>query len=398
MPSPRRIPLPQARRIALDAQGLSRRRPVRRVDLRQLTSVFHRLGVLQIDSVNVLTRAHHLPFFSRLGSYDRDRLDRWLWHGKDTFEYHAHEAALIAVDQHRLMRHRMDHMRRRYPLEGAAARFAEAVRDEIAERGPLAATDLADGGSRTGPWWGRSRGKRAVAHLHRVGDLSVAHRRTNFETVYDLPGRVLPEMALTVERASDHEAHRELLLVASRAHGIGTAADLADYHRLKAAPSKAALTELVAEGRVEMVAVDGWDQPAYLHPEAVVPRRADAQALLSPFDPVVWFRPRLERLFGFHYRIEIYVPEPKRVYGYYVLPFLLGDEMVARVDLKADRKSGVLRVRGAFAEPGRATAAVAGPLAEELAAMAGWLGLGEVDVADNGDLATPLRLALPPVG
>ncbi|MDZ7679885.1 MAG: crosslink repair DNA glycosylase YcaQ family protein [Acidimicrobiales bacterium] len=391
----RTLSLGQARRIALAAQGLARpSRAATRIDLRQLRSTFGRLGVVQIDSVNVLTRAHHLPFFSRLGAYDRDRLDRWLWQGDETWEYHAHEAAIVPLELHPLMRHRMEWFRDHFSLDAQALRFTRAVRDEVAERGPLAATELADGGKRTGPWWGLSRGKRAVRYLHRVGELGIAHRRTNFETVYDLPDRILPAPILAAESVDADEAHRALVRLAARAHGVGTAADLADYHRLRVAPARRALDSLVAAGELERVAVQGWSDQAYLDPEAPMPRRASGQALLSPFDPLVWFRPRVERLFGFHYRIEIYVPEPKRRYGYYVLPFLLGDELVARVDLKADRAAGVLRVQGAFAEPGGDPRRVAGPLADELTSMARWLGLDATVVADRGDLAHPLRSAL----
>jgi uncharacterized protein len=390
----RRVSLSHARRLALAAQGLARPRPDIQVGLRQLKATFARLAVLQIDSVNVLTRAHHLPFFSRLGVYDRDRLDRWLWREGDVFEYHAHEAALVAHDLHPLMRHRMEFFRGYYDLDPATLGYVRAVRDEIADRGALAATELADGGSRTGPWWGLSRGKRAVRYLHRVGELGVAHRRTNFETVYDLSERVLPRPILGADTPTLDETYRDLLRAAAKAHGIGTAADLADYHRLKTTPARRVLDDLVRAGELEKVEVEGWGEPAYVDPEVPVPRRAAGRALLSPFDPVVWFRPRVERLFGFHYRIEIYTPEPERQYGYYVLPFLLGEQLVARVDLKADRGAGLLRVQGAHLEPGQHAASVAGPLADELGLMARWLKLEGVAVGDRGDLARPLGAAV----
>jgi uncharacterized protein len=390
----RRLPLAQARRLALAAQGLARSRPDVTVTLRQLKATFDRLAVVQIDSVNVLTRAHHLPFFSRLGSYDRDRLDRWLWKGGDTFEYMVHEAAVAAHPVHPLMRHRMEWHVGYYGLDADTLAFAEMVRAEIADHGARSSAELSNGGSRTGPWWGLSRGQSALRYLYRVGELAIAERRPTFETVFDLPERVLPPHVLDTPAPDLHETHRQLLRIAARAHGIGTVADLADYHRLKITPSRRALDELVAEGELERVEVDGWSEPAYLDPSIPIPRRATGRALLSPFDPVVWFRPRLERLFGFHYRIEIYVPEPKRTYGYYVLPFLLGDELVARVDLKADRAAGVLRVRGAYLEAGRDPGAVAEALAAELALMAGWLGLDEVEIADRGDLAAPLRFSV----
>ncbi|MGY6501392.1 MAG: winged helix-turn-helix domain-containing protein [Acidimicrobiales bacterium] len=390
-----RLTAAHARRIAIAAQGLAGPRPTHRIDLRQLKATFRRLAVLQIDSVNVLTRAHHLPFFSRLGPYDRHRLDRWLWRSGDLFEHLAHEAALVPVEQHRLFRHRMQHYRTsRYAPPPSEAAYLDAVLAEIAERGPLAATDLVDGGSRTGPWWGLSRGKRTVRHLHRVGDLAIADRRVNFELVYDLAERVIPAAALAAPTPDIDETHRDLLRIAARAHGIGTVADLADYHRLNQTPSRRALDSLVAEGELAVVDVEGWPLPAYLPVDTVVPRRVEARALLSPFDPMIWFRPRIERMFGFHYRIEIYVPEPRRRFGYYVLPFLLGEDLVARVDLKADRAVGVLRVRASHVEPGHPAAAVAGPLAEELALMAEWLGLDGVAVEERGDLAVALHRAV----
>ena len=392
--SPRRLSAAEARRLALAAQGLARPRRDIAVTLRQVKSTFQRLGVVQIDSVNVVTRAHHLPFFSRLGVYDRDRLDRWLWRLGDTFEYMTHEAAVAPHDLHPLMRHRMEWYRARYDLEPEARRFAAAVRDEIAEHGPRSSAELSDGGRRTGPWWGLSPGQQAVRYLHRVGELAVTHRRATFETVYDLPERVLPPAVLSAPTPDLHEVHRQLLRVAARAHGIGTVADLADYHRLKITPSRRALDELVADGELERVEVEGWSDSAYLDPTIAIPRRAAGHALLSPFDPLVWFRPRLERLFHFHYRIEIYTPEPKRRYGYYVLPFLLGDRLVARVDVKADRGAGILRVPGAFAEAGCEPGDIVGPLAEELTLMARWLGLDAVAVGERGDLTSPLRLSL----
>ena len=393
----RTIPLARARRIALGAQGFGRPRPSGRIDARHLRGVLQRLGVIQVDSVNVLTRAHHIPFFSRLGSYDRSRLDDLLWRSGETFEYIGHEAAVMPVDHHPLMRHRMrtgDRWRTFERVRTTMPGFVDEVLAEVAEHGPLTATDLTNGGSRTGPWWGLSPGKWALSALHAVGEVAVADRATNFVIAYDVPHRVLPDEVLTLPTPGEEEVTRELTLRALRAHGIGTAADLADYHRQKAAPVRKVLADLVAEGLVEEVRVDGWRDPAYLDPTAVVPRRVEARALLSPFDPVVWFRPRLERLFAFRYRIEIYVPEPKRVHGYYVLPFLLGDELVARVDLKADRAGGALLVRAAFVEPGRDPADVAQALAAELWDMARWLDLDDVVVEERGDLAVELRQAV----
>ncbi len=352
------------------------------------------MGVLQLDSVNVLTRAHQLPFFSRLGSYDRQQLDRWLWRSGEVVEHFPHVAALLPVDQYHLMAPRMESQRARRNLDTATLQYCRDVRDEIAERGPLAVAELRNGGSRTGPWWGHSPGKQAVSYLHQVGELAVADRRSNFELVVDLPERVIPTPQLPGPPADAEHARRELLVTAARAHGIGTAADLADYHRLGVTPARRTLADLVAEGRLERVAVEGWNEPAFLVPDMAVPRSVSGRALLSPFDPLVWFRPRVERMFGFHYRIEIYVPAPRRRYGYYVLPFLLGDALVARVDLKADRAAGVLRVRAAFSEPGHEPGAVVAALADELRSMALWLGLSEVAVEQRGDLSSPLRMAI----
>ncbi|MBK5224121.1 MAG: YcaQ family DNA glycosylase [Acidimicrobiia bacterium] len=395
--SHRTITIARARRLALGAQGFARPRPSGRIGSRHLLSTLERMGLVQLDSVNVLARSHHLPFFSRLGAYDRDRLDDLLWRSRQAFEYVGHEAAVMPIDQHPLMRHRMaghHRWRRAEQLEAARPGFLDAIMDEIAERGPLSATDLSDGGSRTGPWWGLSPGKVALQALYATGRLAIADRRPNFVTTYDFPERVIPPSVLAEPTPDPHEAARDLLRIAVRAIGIGTLADIADHHRQKAPPARAALADLLAEGVVEEVRVEGWRDPAYLDTSAVVPRRIDARALLSPFDPVVWFRPRVERLFGFHYRIEIYVPEPKRVHGYYVLPFLLGDRLVGRVDLKADRAAGRLRVRGAYAEDHASPHEVAPALADELFDMARWLGLDDVVVEPNGALSAHLADAI----
>jgi uncharacterized protein YcaQ len=254
--------------------------------------------------------------------------------------------------------------------------------------------DLEEGGERSGNWWSVSPGRWALYGLIDSGQVAVADRSKNFVISYDLPERVIPAEVLDAPIPSDHDATVSLVRRALHAYGIGTVADLADYHRQLQAPVKAALTELVAAGEAEAVRVDGWKEVAYLDTSASVPRRVDARTLVSPFDPLVWFRPRAERLFGFHYRIEIYVPEPKRVHGYYVLPFLLGDRLVGRVDLKADRADGVLRVRAAHHEDQVDPLEVAAPLADELRDMARWLGLADVAVEPRGDLAPELAIAV----
>jgi uncharacterized protein len=393
----REIPLARARRIALGALGFARARPTGRVDARHLRAVVDRLSLVQLDSVNVLTRAHHLPFFSRLGAYDRDRLDDLLWRSGEYFEYIGHEAAVLPIETYPLMRHRMDEPRNWRESRRVEARmpgFLDVIVGDIAERGPLTVGELEEGGDRSGTWWGVSPGRWALYALHASGRVAVAERTSNFVTRWDVPERVIPAEWRDAHAVTEHDATVELVRRALRAYGVATVADIADYHRQLQAPVKAALRELEEEGEVEQVRVVGWKEPAYLAAGVGVPRRVDARALVSPFDPLVWFRPRVERLFDFHYRIEIYVPEPKRVFGYYVLPFLLGDRLVGRVDLKADRADRVLRVRAAHHEEHADTGVVAAALAPELRDMAAWLGLDDVSVEPRGGLAPELAIAL----
>jgi uncharacterized protein YcaQ len=275
-------------------------------------------------------------------------------------------------------------------LAKARPDYVEAVYDEVAQRGLVSAGELDDPGTKSGPWWGWRHGKQALEYLFWSGRLS-ARRRPSFERVYDVTERIIPPEYLDQPVPTEAEGQKALLLRAARALGIGTAKDLADYFRINVPKARPLVAELAEAGQLVPVVVDGWKDPAFLHPGAKTPRRIDARALLSPFDSLIWERARTERLFDFRYRIEIYTPAPKRVYGYYVLPFLLGDELVARVDLKSERADGTLRVRGAYAEPLRDPAAIAGPLAEELRLMAGWLGLGRIAVDRRGDLAPALR-------
>jgi len=385
----------QARRIALAAQGFTDAKPKGRVDARHFRRALDRMTILQLDSVNVLCRSHFLPVFARLGAYDRDQLDHWIWQSGENHEFLAHEASITRMDLYPLLRHRMDISR----WKGGTAFKAEhpeqldAIRVEIDEHGPRSVKDLPDAGDRSGPWWGWSKGKIGLEVMYRNGDLSIAERTKTFLTHYDLPERVIPSEVLGADPVEPQDAWRAMLLLGARSHGIGTDKDLADYFRLKVTDCRPLLAELVATGQLRQVEVEGWDDPAYLHPEAKRPRSVDARALLSPFDPVVWFRPRAERLFDFHYRIEIYVPEKKRVHGYYVLPFLLGDEIVGRVDLKADRTAGQLLAKAAFIEPGHDKAVVAPALAQTLHEMAAWLGLDTVKVGRRGDIAAELAAA-----
>jgi uncharacterized protein YcaQ len=354
------------------------------------------MQILQLDSVNVITRSHFLPMLARLGPYDPDRLDRWLWRSGKNMEFLAHEASITSAELRPLLAHRFREpkWRKAAQLRANEPGYVESVLHEIHERGSLSVSELSDPGKRDGPWWGNPKGKIALVCLYSSGALTVANRTGNFLTQYDLPERVLPSAILESPPLSKEDAERELLMFGARAHGIGTAADIADYFRIKMPAARPLLAELVEDGRLIQTQVEGWDRPAYLHPEAKRPRAVNARALLSPFDPVVWFRPRAERLFDFHYRIEIYVPEPKRVHGYYVLPFLLGDELVGRVDLKADRKESVLIVKGAYAEPGHDHRRVAESLAGSLVELGGFLGLDSLRAQPRGNLAGELTRAL----
>lgn len=382
--------------MALAAQGFTDPAPKGAVTVRHFRRALDRMTVLQLDSVNVLCRSHFLPLFARLGPYDRERLDRWIWRSGENHEFLSHEASITSVDLHPLLRHRMRNPRWKglVRMQAEHPEYLRAVLDEVAQRGPLSVKDLSDPGDRTGPWWGRSKGKVALEALHVSGKVAIHERPKSFLTIYDLPERVVGDGVLSRPTPSDEAAHRELLLLGARSHGIGTATDIADYFRIRMPVARPLIAKLVEEGLLEQVAVAGWKDPAFVHPDAKLPRSVRAQALLSPFDPVVWFRPRAERLFGFTYRIEIYVPEPKRAYGYYVLPFLLDDRIVARVDLKADRKGGRLLAKAAFLEAHADEATVAPALAATLSAMAEWLELDSVEVGRRGDLAGALRSAV----
>jgi uncharacterized protein YcaQ len=383
----------QARRITLAAQGFSDPVPNGRVDVRHFRRVLERMGLLQLDSVNVLVRSHYLPVFSRLGPYDTAALDRWTVRSGELFEYWGHVASLLPIHTYPLFRHRMEEMgpwRRVEKLQAERPGYVEAVLRQVGERGPLTVADLDDPGERTGPWWGNGPGKTALECLFARGEVA-AYRNGTFGRIYDVPERVIPEPARTAPAPDREDAYRELLVAAARQHGVGTAGDLIDYYRLHGPTARPILVELAAEGRLSEVEVRGWEATAYLHPEAGLPRRARGTALPSPFDPLVWERDRVERIFGFRYRIEIYVPEPKREYGYYVLPLLVDGDLVGRVDLKADRKAGRLLARASWVEDGRDPEWVAEAMAGELVKMASWLGLDEVAVENRGNLARFLR-------
>ncbi|MEM9609913.1 MAG: crosslink repair DNA glycosylase YcaQ family protein [Actinomycetota bacterium] len=392
----RRLTIDRARRLALGAQGFADRRPSGRVDARHFARVLDRMAILQLDSVNVICRSHFLPVLARLGPYDRDALDRFLWRSGKGFEYVAHEASISPIDREPLLRFR--HHTGRWQggrrLEEERPDYVRAVFEQVETEGPTAVSDLHDPGGRGGSWWGWAPGKVALEWLYVTGRLCIAYRDAGFVTHYDLPERVIPPEVRARETPDPEEAVRELVVVGARAAGVGTAADIADWYRLPVRDVRRHLVDLVASGVVEEVDVEGWKDPAYLHPEVSIPRRIEGTRLLSPFDPVVWFRPRAERLYGFEYRIEIYVPEAKRRYGYYVLPVLSGTELVGRLDIKADRKRSVLMVRGSFAEDHADPDVVADDLVAPLRELAGFLGVDEVEVGDRGDLAPSLRRAV----
>jgi len=392
----------EATRIALAAQGLNRARRTGRKTRAHLQQTLDRVGLLQMDSVNVLTRAHYMPMFSRMGGYDPALLDNAAWEPKrrSLFEYWAHEASLLPMSLQPHMRWRMARAERMEGIYGGIASvarekpdFVESVYREVEQRGPVAASDLDRANHKGSTWWGWTETKIALEYLFWAGRITTATRR-GFERAYDLTERVIPAIIRDIPTPTEADAQRHLIGIAARALGVATEPDLRDYFRLDVADSKARVAELVEAKRLIPVAVQGWRQPAYLDADAVRPARVAGRALVSPFDPLVWERDRTERLFGFRYRIEIYTPAHKREFGYYVLPFLLGDRLVARVDLKADRKTGILRVAAAHLEAGADAGRTARELAAELRLMAGWLSLADVVVEPRGALAGELGKAL----
>ena len=397
---PERLSTAAARRVALAAQGFADPAPTGTVTRRHARRVLARTQLLQIDSVNVFERAHHLPVFSRVGPYDTALVADLAYRRRELFEYWGHEASFLPVALHPLLRWRMARAEALEEGWGGPLRvmrdrpeFVAQVLDRVREEGPIGAGALREGPRRGGAWWDWDEAKVALEYLFWAGRVTTSTRR-GFERLYDLTERVLPAEVLAQPTPPREDAQRALVLLAARAHGVATERDLRDYFRLRVDEAATAVRSLVEEGALLRVEVPGWRQPAYLHPDARVPRRVTASALLSPFDPLVWERARTTRLFGFDYRIEIYVPAHKRVHGYYVLPFLHAEHLAARVDLKSDRAAGVLRVLAAWLEAGQDAGEVAPALAAELWRAAQWQGLPDVVVGHAGDLAAPLAAAV----
>lgn len=409
MPSRSQLSNREARWLALQAQGLGRPRPAPSAPpgTSRLRKLLDRVGTIQLDAVNIVARTQFLVPWSRIGHYEPADLRALSHPGGDWFEYWGHAASLLPLKLQPLFRWRMQRWRddlvdgaavqqRRRDWRAAHAGYLAAVLSEIAERGPLAASQLSDPRRRAGEWWDRrSDGRRALELLFGDGALA-AWRSPTFERVYDLTERVIPRRILDLPTPSDHNAQRELLVLAARSLGVATTADLADYFWLRPGTAQPRLAELVEDGRLVQVMVEGWPQPAYTVPGTRIstPSRQHA-TLLSPFDSLIWARERTQRLFGFHYRIEIYVPAPRRLHGYYVMPLLHGDELVARLDLKSDRRAGALVVAGAYAEPGHGHGATAEAALAELHRLRDWLGLAHVLVTDRGDFAPALQAAAP---
>jgi uncharacterized protein len=399
-----RLSIEQARALAVDAQGLARPRPAH-AGRRDLRRAIDTIEVLQLDAINVVERTQFLVLFARVGAYDIARVHELTGPGGQLFEYWAHAASLVPMERHPLLRWRMAqagpmgdgpaYTARRRAFETEYGDYIAAVLAEVTERGPLAASQLLDPRRRDGEWWNRrSLGRVALEFLFARGEVA-AWRASNFERIYDLPQRVIPADVLEAPTPPTDDAHRELLLLAARALGVGTVGDLANYYMIKPVVAAPRVAELVERGALVEVSVEGWRDRAYALPGAAVrrTRRTDA-TFLSPFDSLIWERSRTRRLFAVDYRIEVYVPAPKRRYGYYVLPMLLGNDIVGRFDLKADRSASVLRVQAAHAEDGHDALAVAAAAAAELDRMRAWLGLDDIAVAGRGGLATALRRAI----
>ena len=398
--SVRQLSRDQARRIALDAQGFGHKDRSAAVNRGHLRRLVRRLHILQLDSVPVIIRTQYMPAFSRLGPYDPQLLDDVAYGNDECFEAFVHEASLVPVEDEPLFRFMKERARSGETWAGLVtlanreANYIADVLQEVADRGPIKANELSNPRPNRGEWWGsRSVGTLALDYLYRVGAVSI-RRVGNFEKEFDLLERIVPADVLGQPTPAEEDSLKELLVRSAAALGVGTGPCLTDYFRLPKRAVKPLFDELVEEGRLVVCDVPGANRVTYMHPETKVPRSVDARALVSPFDPIVWFRERASWLFDFDYRIEIYVPKPKRKYGYYVLPFLLGDDIVGRCDLKTDRQDGVLRLLGAFTEPDIDAAEIAPDLAAELQQLATMVGVDQVVVDATGDLARRVDAAL----
>jgi len=380
------LSIADARRIALAAQGFDTARPKTKATQRHVDALISRLGVIQIDSVNVLVRSQELPLFARLGNHDRNAIPK-ATEAQKLFEYWGHEAAHLPVDLHPLFRWKMDAARTGKVAHWGLTSFYEENKafvkrtlKHVATNGPTTSRELSTRTEKKGTWWDWDEAKVALEYLFLTGELMSRGRGSDFARIYDTPDRVLPQRTIDAPTPSEHDARKQLLVRSVIAQGVATASDLADYYRQKLAMVKPLIAELVEEGELREVTVDGWTEKAFVHRTAKLPKQLHATALLSPFDSLVWCRPRNERLFDFHYRIEIYTPKEKRKFGYYVLPFMMNGEMVGRVDLKADRASSKLLAHSVHTEKGVKRSAINEALNAELAALASWLGLEQVQI------------------
>ena len=380
------LSIADARRIALAAQGFDTARPKTKATQRNVDALISRLGVIQIDSVNVLVRSQELPLFARLGNHNRNAIPRATQQQK-LFEYWGHEAAHLPVDLHPLFRWKMDAARTGRVTHWGLTSFYEENKafvkrtlKHVEKHGPTTSRELSTRTEKKGTWWDWDEAKVALEYLFLTGELMSRGRGTDFARIYDTPERVLPQQIFDAPTPSEHDARKQLLIRSTIAQGVATASDLADYYRQKLATVKPLIDELLEEGELRAVEVEGWMEKAFVHRKAKLPKELHATALLSPFDSLVWCRPRNERLFNFHYRIEIYTPKEKRKFGYYVMPFMLNGEMVGRVDMKADRASGVLLAQSVHTEKGVKRSSINEALIAELEAMATWLGLDRVQI------------------
>jgi uncharacterized protein len=392
------LTLREARRLALSSQGFGKSKSAAASGWSAQDQALKKLHLLQIDSVNVLSRSHYLPLFSRLGNYDRNALDARTLQtdGREFFECWAHEASLVRMELHPLMRWRMNRAHKGDGIYRSMRDFAHSektylknILQFVKSHGPTAQSDLPDKSKGEGGWWGWSKGKLALETLFAQGLLTTA-KRESFERFYDLPERIIPAEILNLPTPSERDSILKLIDLSAQALGVGSAFDFRDYFRLPIADAKLAMNDAIDAGIIQPISIDGWKPQAYIHQAAKIPRKLDASALVSPFDPICWDRDRTERLFDFHYRIELYTPQPKRKFGYYVLPFLMGEGFGGRVCLKADREAETLRANASHHEEFIDTEAAAVQMAQELKRMAHWLGLPNIEIKNSGNLAKQL--------